>query len=170
MDRERHTALVVEDQPHVREATAAVLRRHGYRVSAAATGARGLALMREVRPDVVVLDYSLPDMTGADLLHAARHDPALRDMRSVVYSGHPFEELACCFQAAGPDAMLEKPASPEGLMRAVRSVLNAGRSPGEAHVNTRPHPAGGPRERREARHRAAPSLPFLEPLRLEPTS
>jgi DNA-binding NarL/FixJ family response regulator len=62
------TVLIVDDHPSFRASARAILEEDGYEVVAeAADGSTALALLRQLRPDVVLLDVQLPDMTGFDV-------------------------------------------------------------------------------------------------------
>ncbi|MGL6278554.1 MAG: response regulator, partial [Gaiella sp.] len=62
------TVLIVDDHPSFRASARASLEADGYEiVGEAADGSSGLAMLRALRPDVVVLDVQLPDMTGFDI-------------------------------------------------------------------------------------------------------
>ena len=64
--------LVIDDEPQILRALQINLSARGYVVTAAATGAGGLRAAAEQRPDVVILDVGLPDMSGADVLIGLR--------------------------------------------------------------------------------------------------
>ena len=66
------TALVVDDEPHIRDLVARVLRRHGYAVRTAAGGAEALAEIAREVPAVVVTDLMMPGMDGVELAGVLR--------------------------------------------------------------------------------------------------
>jgi PleD family two-component response regulator len=68
------TILVVEDDPAISEVLEEALREFGYEVSTAGSGAGALAEMQRSRPDLVLLDLSLPDVDGLDLVRQLRSD------------------------------------------------------------------------------------------------
>ncbi len=69
--------LVIDDEPRVRELLRDFLSTGGYEVIEAATGGEGLRLHRDQRPDLILLDMTLPDMSGMEVLREAmRCDPA----------------------------------------------------------------------------------------------
>lgn len=79
--------LVVDHQRRARDALVAALEVEGYDVRCAENGAQGLvALLRNRRPDAIVLDLSMPVMTGWELLEHLHDDWQLRDIPVVVHS------------------------------------------------------------------------------------
>ena len=78
--------LVVDDEFDVLSAYTMLFEFRGFRVRTAANGAEALALARRERPDIVVSDYMMPVMNGADLCVAWRDDPALRGIPFILAS------------------------------------------------------------------------------------
>jgi two-component system response regulator CpxR len=78
--------LVVDDDQDIRDTVAAALETEGYRVSCAANGAQALAMMRGDRPEAIVLDLSMPIMTGWELLEAVHERRELREVPVLVLS------------------------------------------------------------------------------------
>jgi len=72
---EQKTALVVDDDPWLRVALAAILAEAGYRVSVASNGFTGLRMARALMPHVVLLDLVLPEVSGQVVLRELRHHP-----------------------------------------------------------------------------------------------
>jgi two-component system, OmpR family, response regulator CpxR len=99
--------LVVDDDQDMRDTVAAALETEGYRVSCAANGAQALAMMRWYRPEAIVLDLSMPIMTGWELLEAVHE---LRDLREV-----PVLVLSAMHAPAGVEH-LDKPVSLDDLL------------------------------------------------------
>ena len=78
------TVLVVDDMPIFRDPIAASLRLAGYETLCAADGAAALTLARVRRPDVVLLDVSMPVMDGFTCLRDMRRDPRLADVPVIL--------------------------------------------------------------------------------------
>jgi signal transduction histidine kinase len=115
------TVLVIDDDPDVRQFLCASLDGLGYQVVEAADGAAGLILLDARRPDLLVVDFAMPGMNGAEVATAAR---ARRpDLPIIVASGYADTE-ALDAAIVGPAArMLHKPFSLAELAQAVEAAL-----------------------------------------------
>lgn len=111
------SVLVIEDNVDAARTLADVLELAGHRVVIASDGRSGIALAREVRPDVVLCDLGLPDVSGYEVARALRADPALRSARLVAVSGYTQEEDRERARRAGFDAHVPKPPPLEELER-----------------------------------------------------
>ena len=78
--------LVVDDDPRVRHLLHRVLERDGYLVACAASGAEALEMLREFLPDVVILDWMMPGLDGAEVLRRMAADAATAAVRVIVYT------------------------------------------------------------------------------------
>ncbi|WP_262384878.1 PAS domain S-box protein [Actinoplanes teichomyceticus] len=124
-----HTILLVDDEQEVRDSTARVLTRHGYRVLTAHDGPHALELVREHHDDIDVLltDVIMPRMHGGELAeHVSRLVPGVR---VILMSGYaePLLDTDPPTHAAAP--LLKKPFSTAELLRAVRAAATAGAAP-----------------------------------------
>ena len=72
--------LVVEDEEPIRDLLRFRLGRAGYDVVPAATGAEARAAIADAHPDVIVMDWMLPDVSGLELTKQLKRDPATRDI------------------------------------------------------------------------------------------
>jgi signal transduction histidine kinase/CheY-like chemotaxis protein len=89
------TVLVCDDEPDIVRLFLRVLSRlpQGYRIITAANGVEALAALRELRPDALLLDLLMPQMTGFELLQEKEKDPSLRDIPVIVVSSlDPFSQ------------------------------------------------------------------------------
>jgi two-component system, response regulator, stage 0 sporulation protein F len=116
------TILVVDDEPPVRAMIGRALVELGYRVAEAADGPEALRLIRDERPDLVVLDFLMPGMDGAE---AAREIAALDPDLPIIFStGHG--ALRALRDAAGDEAsILEKPFTLAQLDDLIRTTLRS---------------------------------------------
>jgi DNA-binding response OmpR family regulator len=79
--------LVVDDEPRTAELTAALLRRAGYDVAVALTGGEALAHVREATPDLMLLDYEMPDMDAPEVLDLLRGDAKRLSFPVIILTG-----------------------------------------------------------------------------------
>lgn len=88
LDPPADTILIVDDEDEAVQLFARMLAAHerNYTILRASSGARALELMRSRRPDLVLLDLVMPDMTGFEVLAARKQEPALQNIRIVVTS------------------------------------------------------------------------------------
>ncbi len=114
------TILVCDDDPSLRELVRAVLGP-GYRFVEAADGVEALGLVREERPDLIVLDVMLPGLSGIEVLEELRTDRALQAIPVVVITAWSHAELDA--QVAGADRFVSKPFDPDDLSSAVEELL-----------------------------------------------
>ena len=117
--------LVVDDDLQVNEMLEELLIELGYSVDVATTGDEGFRRAATKRPDAVILDVSLPDTTGDQVLAKLRsHD----ESRSVIMvSGHTDEEIARRAVAGGAIGYLRKPFDFNVLCRTISEAVAAGR-------------------------------------------
>ena len=78
--------LIIEDDSDLANILAAMLERHDIQPHIALTGGRGIALSKQVQPDLIVLDLILPDMDGSMVVEGLRKDNILRSVPLVVYT------------------------------------------------------------------------------------
>jgi CheY-like chemotaxis protein len=127
-DRAQHSApdvgvatiLVCDDDPSLRELVRAVLGSR-YRFVEAADGAEALALAREERPDLIVLDVMLPGLSGIEVLEQLRTDAVLESIPVVVITAWSHAEIEA--QVAGADRFVSKPFDPDELSASVEGLL-----------------------------------------------
>ena len=114
------TILVCDDDPSLRELVRAVLGPR-YLFVEAADGTEALALARELRPDLTVLDVMLPGRSGIEVLEELRTDVDLTMIPVVVITAWSHAELEA--QVAGADRFVSKPFDPDELSSAVEELL-----------------------------------------------
>jgi CheY-like chemotaxis protein len=116
--------LVADAVPELREEAVAAAKKQGCTVLQAANGRAALDLIREARPELVILDAMLPMMPGFEVCRAVKGDPVLRPTRVALTSAiHRGTVAADAKIAFGADAFLEKPYRPDELARALKRLL-----------------------------------------------
>jgi CheY-like chemotaxis protein len=119
-----YLVLVADGVPETREEAAAAVKKQGATALQAANGKAALDLIREARPELVILDAMLPMMPGFEVCRAVKGDPVLRPTRVVLTSAiHRGTVAADAKIAFGADAFLEKPYRPDELNRTLKLLL-----------------------------------------------
>lgn len=117
-------ALVADDAQEAREEAAALLEELGCTVLQAANGRAALDIVREARPELVLVEAMLPMTPGFELCRAVKGDPALRPTGVVLTSAVHRGTVAADAKAAfGADAFLEKPYRREEVLRTAKLLL-----------------------------------------------
>jgi len=111
--------LVVEDDPDVRRVIVECLGLIGYAVSEAPNGTEGLAAIASCKPDLLVVDYAMPDMTGAEVISKAR--AMVGELPVILATG--YADMAAVERLAGKPAILRKPFDINSLGAAVATAL-----------------------------------------------
>jgi DNA-binding response OmpR family regulator len=118
--------LCIDDDPQVLTTLRLVLEHEDFQVSMAAGGRQGLEAVRQLKPDLVLLDLMMPDMDGWEVYQQVRIDDALKHIPIVIFTAKGGTiDRSIGLQIAKVDAYLTKPLSPQVLLRTVRQILNA---------------------------------------------
>jgi DNA-binding response OmpR family regulator len=112
--------LVIDDEPSVHDVARAYLEHEGHDVVAAISGRDGLALARALQPDVVILDWMLPDLGGDEVCAELREES---DVAIVMLTARSTEADRVRGLDLGADDYLVKPFSPRELTARVRALL-----------------------------------------------
>src|SRR5271154_6513597 len=112
--------LVIEDDEDVARLEQTVLERAGYEVKVTASGAEGLELADNYKPDVVVLDVGLPDISGLDVCTSLSNS---NNAFILMVSGHSREQDILLGLGLGADDYITKPFSGNELVARVASFL-----------------------------------------------
>jgi CheY-like chemotaxis protein len=115
------TVLVVDDEVGAAEVLVLILEEEGYRASCAVNGRAGLDKVRQMVPDLVIVDYMMPVMDGAQFVRELRADPRLAQVKIVIHSGLP--EAAIRERVEGYDAFLRKPYNVNVLLELLARLL-----------------------------------------------
>ena len=117
------TVLIIEDEEDAAELFAEMMRVSGFRVIKTATSAPALSMMTAERPDVVILDIMMPEISGLDVLRQMRRDPTLADIPVVVVSAKSMPADIKNGMEAGASTYLTKPVGFLELKDAVDRAL-----------------------------------------------
>lgn len=117
--------LVADDDRDILSLVRAVLERSGHEVVCAGDGAEALACIAARRPDLAVLDITMPQVDGLEVLRRLRADPATSDLPVILLSAQAQEADVSRGFAAGASAYVKKPFSPRDLVARVGELLPA---------------------------------------------
>jgi putative two-component system response regulator len=121
------TILVAHEDVSVRAVLRRALEGAGYRVLEASTGSRAVALGDRERPDLFILDISMPDADGIEICRAIKSDPATRLTPVIHITGRTLRDERLRALAAGSDEFVARPFDVEELLIRVRSLLRTKR-------------------------------------------
>jgi DNA-binding response OmpR family regulator len=115
--------LLVEDEAPLADTIARSLRARGYQTTIAATGAAAVEELGRARPDALVLDVNLPDLTGWDIVRRVNEATGPRPGVIVISAG-PISQKR--IEELRPDRWLEKPFPIDALVRALQELSPGG--------------------------------------------
>ena len=124
LDSGKRRVLIVDDDPAIVEMLVDLLGRDGrFDVRSAATGFDAGALTKEFRPDIMILDYMLPDINGNKVCERIRSDPDVADMRIIVVSGAVNPSEVDGLMKAGANEFIKKPFDVDHLIGRMVELL-----------------------------------------------
>ena len=124
--------LVVDDDPDVRLFSVTVLEENGYTPLEAANGEEGLTMIKDEKPDLVILDILMPRQSGIRLYRELKTDKALKNIQVIILSGIAKKTFLRSQKALTefggeevpePEIYLEKPVEPEVLADNIKKIL-----------------------------------------------
>jgi two-component system cell cycle response regulator DivK len=124
-----HNILIVEDNENNRCLFRDILIFHGYNVSVAADGQEGVALARELKPDLILMDIQMPGMDGMTAGGILKGDPATSGLKIVAITSFAMRGDQEKILAAGFDGYLSKPISTRELPGLVKQWLDGKNQP-----------------------------------------
>ena len=123
MPTSKASVLIVEDEPDISEVIRYNLSRAGYRVRNTLDGEEGLIMIKEEKPDVLILDWMLPSVSGLEICRALRRQKDTRDIGIIMLTARGEELDRVQGLESGADDYISKPFSPAELGARVASVL-----------------------------------------------
>ncbi|HKQ83005.1 MAG TPA: phosphate regulon transcriptional regulator PhoB [Steroidobacteraceae bacterium] len=115
--------LIVEDERPIREMIAFGLRRHGFEVREAVDVTSARASIADRRPDLVLVDWMLPDMSGLELTRALKRDKDTQELPIILLTARAEEQDKVLGLDGGADDYVTKPFSPRELLARINAVL-----------------------------------------------
>jgi CheY-like chemotaxis protein len=115
--------LVVEDFDDIRDAMRILIELQGYQVVEATDGHEAINRAKETRPDLILMDLSMPAFDGIEATREIKNDPQLRHIRIVAVTSHVghYADLAL---AAGCDRVIDKPDLLRDMERLITELLS----------------------------------------------
>ena len=117
------TVLVVEDEPAIQELIAVNLEHAGHHVVRAKDAETALGVLKSALPDVLLIDWMLPGMSGASLAKQLRQDERTRQIPIIMLTARSAEQDKIAGLEAGADDYVTKPFSPRELAARIKAVL-----------------------------------------------
>ena len=115
--------LIVEDEPAQAEVLRYNLEKKGYRTSVAPAGEEALMLVEEEEPDLVILDWMLPDIAGIEICRQLKTRPKTRTLPVIMLTARGEEDDRVRGLESGADDYVVKPYSPSEMIARVQAVL-----------------------------------------------
>lgn len=127
--------LVVDDETAIRDMIAQSLRREGFFVSTAADAAEARAAVVNQRPNLILLDWMLPDISGIELARQWKRDEMTRDLPVIMLTARVEEDDKIRGLESGADDYVTKPFSPRELVARINALLRRVQPEHETRLN-----------------------------------
>src|SRR5688572_26417987 len=122
---DRKKICIIEDEPAMIELVSLILRNRGFEVVGAVGGQEGLELIGKTKPDLVLLDLMMPDMSGWDVYQQMKADETMKSIPVIVVTAKAQSiDKVLGLHIAKVQDYITKPFSPNDLVEAVRKVLD----------------------------------------------
>ena len=125
MEQTLKRILCIEDEPEMIDLIRLILGRKGFDVHGAPGGVEGIKMVREMKPDLVLLDLMMPDMDGWEVYQQMKAEPTTREIPVIVVTAKAQNiDKVLGLHIAKVDDYIAKPFSPQELMESVERVFN----------------------------------------------
>jgi two-component system alkaline phosphatase synthesis response regulator PhoP len=118
------TILVADDESHILHVVSLKLKNAGYRVLTARDGQEALEIAQLEKPDLLITDYHMPQLSGIELCRKLKADPATSSIPAIMLTARGYELEPADTEQSGILRMLSKPFSPRHLLSTVEEVLS----------------------------------------------
>ncbi len=138
MSESKKKILIVDDEPAVVSYLEMLLRDNGYETVSAVDGREGMEKVRQDRPDLVTLDISMPEASGARFYKDMKQDPELASVPIVIvtaitgFDGDPYaykKFLGSLRSVPDPEGFLPKPIERDELLKTIQKLLSGTEKP-----------------------------------------
>ncbi len=124
-DKENKFILCIEDEPEMVDLIRLILERRGFKVEGASGGTEGIRKVRELHPDLVLLDLMMPDLDGWEVYQHMKADETSRDIPVIVVTAKAQSiDKVLGLHIAKVDDYISKPFSPQDLLASVEKIFN----------------------------------------------
>jgi two-component system, OmpR family, alkaline phosphatase synthesis response regulator PhoP len=118
------TILVADDESHILHVVSLKLKNAGYRVLTARDGQEALEIAQQEKPDLLITDYHMPQLSGIELCRKLKLDPKTSHIPAIMLTARGYELEPADTEQSGILRMLSKPFSPRHLLATVEEVLS----------------------------------------------
>jgi CheY-like chemotaxis protein len=123
MSDTQKTVMIIEDEPDAAEMFGEMMRVNGFRVVKLLTSVPAIGMLTQEKPDLVILDVMMPEVSGLDILRHIRRDPELSSIPVIIVSAKSMPSDIEDGLEAGASTYLTKPVGFLDLKRAIEQVL-----------------------------------------------
>lgn len=128
MENHQHSVLLIDDEPDVLEFLGYNLTKEGFKVFTAPDGVKGIQIMKQQQPDLIVLDVMMPGMDGIETCAQIRNTPGFNDVYVVFLTARAEDYSQLAGFEAGADDYVTKPVKPKILISRIRALLKRAKS------------------------------------------
>jgi DNA-binding response OmpR family regulator len=125
--------LIVEDDADTREVLALALGMKGFLVSTAEDGSRGLEMAERLRPDLIIADLCMPNLSGVEMIELLRKQPRFSRVPILVLTAYGSEVVIDTIQAVGASRAVSKPLDYDILYDLIKDLLKEAKASAFAH-------------------------------------
>lgn len=124
MNPRQKTVMIIEDEADAAELFSEMMRINGFRVIKMFSSAPAIPIIAQERPDVILLDVMMPDISGLEVLRYIRREPELASIPVIILSAKSMPSDIKTGLEAGASMYLTKPVGFQDLKQAVEKVLH----------------------------------------------
>lgn len=117
------TILVVDDEQGIRDMVSMAMELAGFRCIKAESALEAIELIHDQKPDLLITDWMMPEVTGVELVRRLKRDGILQDVPTIMLTAKVEEDSAITGLESGADDYITKPFSPRELVARAKSLL-----------------------------------------------